>query len=285
MARICVLGAGLLGSGMVENLLAKGHAVAVWNRTAAKLAPLVALGAEAADSPAAAVAGAARVHLVLSEDDAVDATLAAAASALSPGQPLLDHSTNLPPRVVARFQRLRADGLNYLPAPVFMGPQNGREGSGLMLIAGPTSEVEALRPALMEMTGKLWHVGERPDLAAVHKLVGNAVLISLAATMGDVLALGQAQGLDPDAVMSLFEVFKPGHALPFIGKRVAQAGQGPASFELSMARKDVRLMIEAAGGPDGLVVLPATAQAMDAALDKGQAKEDFAIFAWPDRKG
>lgn len=285
MDRICVLGAGLLGSGMVENLLVKGHEVMVWNRTAAKLAPLVALGATAADSPAAAVAGAARVHLVLSEDDAVDATLAAAGSALSPGQPLLDHSTNLPPRVAARFDRLRAAGLNYLPAPVFMGPQNGREGSGLMLIAGPTAEVEALRPALLEMTGKLWHVGERPDLAAVHKLVGNAVLISLAATMGDVLALGQAQGLDPDAVMSLFEVFKPGHALPFIGKRVAQAGQGPASFELSMARKDVRLMIEAAGGPDGLVVLPATARAMDAALAKGHAQEDFAIFAWPDRKG
>ncbi|MFN7145740.1 MAG: NAD(P)-binding domain-containing protein, partial [Myxococcota bacterium] len=73
---IAVLGTGLLGSGMVENLLAKGERVVVWNRTAAKLAPLVETGAVAAATPAEAVRGAERVHLVLTADDAVDATIA-----------------------------------------------------------------------------------------------------------------------------------------------------------------------------------------------------------------
>ncbi|MFO0005806.1 MAG: NAD(P)-binding domain-containing protein, partial [bacterium] len=102
MATIAVLGAGLLGSGFVTNLLDKGEDVVVWNRTASKLAPLVARGARAAASPADAARGAERVHLVLTADDAVDATIAALRPGLDEGVPVLDHSTNLPARVAER---------------------------------------------------------------------------------------------------------------------------------------------------------------------------------------
>ena len=56
MATLAVLGTGLLGSGFVENLLAKGHTVRVWNRSAAKLQPLVQKGAIAAKDPADEIA-------------------------------------------------------------------------------------------------------------------------------------------------------------------------------------------------------------------------------------
>lgn len=281
MATIAVLGAGLLGSAMVENLLAKGEVVRVWNRSAGKLAPLVERGAVAAASPAEAVAGASRVHVVLSEDAAVDAVLEAARPGLGPDVAVLDHSTNQPDRVAARVERLRADGVRYLSAPVFMSPNDGRNATGLMLIAGPTAEVEALRPSLERMTGRLWHVGERPDLASVYKLMGNGLLVGMSGLMGDLLSIGAAQGLEPAQVGALFEVWKVGGALPFFLQRVAKKGEGPASFELSMARKDVRLMIESARGPDGLIVLPAVAAAMDASLAEGLADRDYAIYAWP----
>jgi 3-hydroxyisobutyrate dehydrogenase-like beta-hydroxyacid dehydrogenase len=150
-----------------------------------------------------------------------------------------------------------------------------------MLLAGPTQEAEALLPALSTMTGKVWYVGERPDLAAIHKLSGNAVLVALSGTLGDLLAIGDAQGLKPEDVMQLFEHFKPAGALPFIANRVAQKGQWPVSFELQMARKDVRLMLESAGGPDGLVVLPAVAGAMDQAIAQGHGAKDYSVYAWP----
>jgi 3-hydroxyisobutyrate dehydrogenase len=51
-----------------------------------------------------------------------------------------------------------------------------------------------------------------------------------------------------------------------------------------MARKDVRLMLETAGGPGRLVVLPAVAAAMDQALAKGHGKDDYAIFARADAR-
>lgn len=276
---IAVLGTGLLGAGFVENLLAKGHAVRVWNRSADKLGPLVAKGAVAAADPAEAVRGAERVHLVLAEDDAVDAVLARAQ--LAPGAVVLDHSTNHPDRVAERYARLRAAGIRYLSAPVFMAPADARGATGLMLVAGPTAEVDALKDTLATMTGRVWHVGERPDLASAYKLLGNASLVSLAGIMGDLFAIGEGLAMTPEQVLALFDVFRPGSAMGAIGARVAKKGQGPASFELSMARKDVRLMIEAARGPDGLVVLPAVARAMDDALAEGHAATDFAVYAWP----
>lgn len=277
MTTIALLGTGLLGAGMAENLLAKGHGVRVWNRTRDKLAPLVAKGAVAAADPADCVRGAARCHLVLAEDAAVDAVLPALRPGLGQGVPVYDHSTNLPAKVKARTAALRAQGVRYVPAPVFMSPQNAREASGLVVFAAPKAEAAALEAELAPMTGKVWYVGERDDLAAVYKLAGNSVFFAMAAAMADVLAIGAGAGVGAEQMLALFDVFKPGAALPFLAQRVAKAGTGPASFELQMARKDARLMVETAGR-QGLLVLPAVCAAMDRALAKGQAQADYSVF-------
>jgi 3-hydroxyisobutyrate dehydrogenase len=277
MNTIALLGTGLLGSGMVENLLAKGHPVRIWNRTRDKLGPLVKKGASAAEDPADAVRGATRVHLVLAEDTAVDQVVAALRPGLGADVPVLDHSTNLPAKVAARFTALRKAGVRYVPAPVFMSPQNAREASGLMLLAGPQADADALQPGLQAMTGKVWHTGERPDLAAVYKLAGNSLFFVLAGAMSDVFAMGQGNGVAPEQMLKLFEVFKPGSALPFIGQRVLAAGDGPPSFELSMARKDTRLMLETAG-KGRVLLLPAIAAAMDQAIGRGLGGADFGAF-------
>lgn len=280
MTTIALLGTGLLGAGMVENLLAKGHAVRIWNRTRDKLAPLVAKGAVAAADPADCVRGASRVHLVLAEDSAVDAVIGQLRPGLGQGVPVIDHSTNLPSLVLARCAALRAAGVRYVPAPVFMSPQNARDGSGLMIFAGPTSEAAALEKDLAPMTGKVWHTGERMDLAAVYKIAGNSVFFAMAAAMADVLAIGAGAGVPAEQMLALFTVFQPGGALPFLGRRIAKAGSGPASFELAMARKDARLM-QTTAGSERLLVLPAVAAAMDQALAKGHAMADYSIFTKP----
>lgn len=283
MGHVALIGTGLLGSGFAQNLLQKGHSVAVWNRTRGKAEALGALGARVADSPADAVRGASRVHLVLTADDAVDVVMDALSPALGEGVYVIDHSTNAPARVRARVADLHARGVRYVHAPVFMGPQNARDATGLMLLSASQEDAAALSPMLSTMTGTLWHVGERPDLAAVYKLQGNGLLVSLSGALGDLLAQGAAQGLSPQESLALFDVFKPGGAIPAFGARVAKRGELAPSWELSMARKDVGLMIEQAGGAEGLVVLPAIARAMDAALAEGLAAKDYSVFAWRER--
>lgn len=277
MSVVAVLGAGLLGTGFIENLLDKGVSVRVWNRTASRLTALGERGAYVASSPADAVAGASRVHLILSEDAAVDATIEALVPSLGADVPIFDHSTNLPAGVAPRYERLRAAGVRYSHAPVFMGPANARAANGIMLLACPAAEAEAATPTLLTMTGKVWYVGERPDLAAVHKLLGNSLIISLAGALGDTIAIAQAQGLDGSAVTELLKNFNPGAMMSVMVQRIGGSDTSDASFTLEMARKDVRLMIETAG--EGLQVLPAIAAAMDKAIGEGKLLKDFAIFA------
>ncbi len=282
MENVAVIGVGLLGAGFAEHLLDRGARVQVWNRTASKLAPLAERGAVVADTPADAIRGVDRVHIVLSEDDAVDAVIAAMGPALAPGVPVVDHSTNEPAKVAARFQRLRAAGIRYIPAPVFMAPANSRAGTGLMLLAGPAADAEALTATLLTMTGRVWYCGERPELAAVYKLMGNSLIIGMSGVLGDALQIGGSAGFGPAEMLTLLENFNPGGMLPAFVQRMERSPRGDASFTLEMARKDVRLMIETAAGPTGasdLHVLPGIAAGMDAAIARGHAKRDYPIFA------
>ena len=272
MATVAVLGMGLLGRGFAENLVAKGHTVRVWNRTPAKCEGID--GATVATSPAEAVTGAERVHLILAEDHAVDSVIDAFLPALGDGVPIVDHSTNAPKGVAARVTRL--SGVRYLHAPVFMGPSNSKDATGLMLVSGAPALVDELRAALSTMTGKLIELGPEPDKAAKLKLTGNGLLIGLTGIMGDLFQMGRGADLSAEDIMGLFSFFTPTAA--GMGNRVLAAGSAPPSFELTMARKDVRLMIEAAADRP-LMVLPGIAAAMDKAIEAGQGAQDFAIVA------
>lgn len=278
MATIAVLGTGLLGAGMVENLLNKGQTVRIWNRTREKLAPLVEKGAIACESPAECVKVASRVHLVLSEDSAVDAVIEQLRASLTDAVPVIDHTTNRPDKVSARFDALRGDGVRYVSTPVFMAPKHAREGSGMMMMSGPKQDADDLRTDLETMTGKLWHVGDRPDLAAVFKLAGNSVYFAITGAIADVIAMGRNNNVDAEEMMKVFAEFKPGSGLHMVQKRIAGAGSGKASFEMTMAHKDARLMAEAAGD-EHLFVLPAVIAALQRGIDAGHGKDDFAGFA------
>ena len=272
---IAILGTGLLGSGMVEHALSRGEQVRVWNRTASKTAALVAKGAQTAATAAEAVAGCERVHLILAEDDAVDAVIAALRPGLATNTLVLDHSTNLPARVVERVKRLHAEGVAYVHAPVFMSPNDGRKGTGFIVLGGDPALAERARPFVAAMTGGIIDAGPGPGAAATMKLCGNGLLIGLSGLMGDVLAIGAGGGLTPQQTLSVFDALKPTPG--FLGARVLAAGTKPATFELTMARKDLRLMLDTAG--DGLVALSGVAEAMDRSIAAGLGAEDFAIFA------
>ena len=96
MANIAFLGTGLLGGAFAEAAARRGDTVTAWNRSPEKVLALAQFGVKAAATPAEAVRGASRVHLVLKEDAVVDEVIAAARSGLSAGAIINDHSTTLP---------------------------------------------------------------------------------------------------------------------------------------------------------------------------------------------
>jgi 3-hydroxyisobutyrate dehydrogenase len=277
---ITILGTGRLGSGFARALRRGGHEVRAWNRTIARAEPLAADGISIVTDAAEAVRGAERVHVVVSDDAAVDAVLAAAAPGLAPGAFVLDHSTTSTAGALERTARWRAQGIAYLHAPVFMGPQNALESTGLILVSGDREVVARATPLLTSMTGKLVDLGPRVDRAAAFKLVGNLLLMAFAAGFSDMIALGRAMSLAPEEVRQLFDVFNPGASLPARYQRMIDAAYDQPSWDLAMARKDARLMLAAAAsGGRELRMLPALVEQMDTMIARGFGEADWTVVA------
>ncbi|MBX3190533.1 MAG: NAD(P)-dependent oxidoreductase [Labilithrix sp.] len=277
---IAFYGMGLLGSGFVRALRRRGEEVRVWNRTHAKATALEADGARAFADPTEAAAGATRIHLTLSDDTAVDDVLERARAGMTEGVLVIDHTTTSTHGTVARVARWSERGIRFLHAPVFMGPQQALESTGLMLVSGDRALVEAARPALSAMTGALHDLGPRPDAAAAFKLLGNLFLMFLTTGLADMLALAKATGVPPHEAATLFEKFNPGATVGARMKRMLDAKFDEPSWELSMARKDARIILEEAeraGVP--LAVLPAIAARMDAAIAEGDGAKDWTVLA------
>lgn len=278
--KIAFLGTGLMGSGFVRRLRANGHEVNVWNRSPAKARALADSGARAFDDAAAAVAGVDRIHLSLADDASVDAVLEPIAATIPASTWIVDHTTTAVAPTAERAARWNARGRTFVHAPVFMAPANAHEGSGLMLVSGEKSRHHALLPALQEMTGTVLYLGDAPERAAAFKLFGNLTLLGILGVLGDVNRLAHAVGIPTAEAFSLFKHFNPGQFLPARATRIETGQFSPPSFELTMARKDVRLMIEDArrGGVD-LFVMPGVAAMFDAAIARGDGALDAAAAA------
>ena len=210
---IAFFGMGLLGSGFVRALRRRGEEVRVWNRTRDKARALEAYGARAFEDPAEAARGAQRVHLTLSDDAAVDDVLERSAPGSRPAWSWWSITPRPRRRGARRADRWAERGVAS-HAPVFMGPQNALESTGVMLVSGRARARSGCARALEPMTGKLVDLGERPDAAAAFKLLGNLFLMFLTAGFADMLALAKALDVPPAEAATLFEFFNPGATLP-----------------------------------------------------------------------
>ncbi|MFS8070976.1 MAG: NAD-binding protein, partial [Byssovorax sp.] len=142
------------------------------------------------------------------------------------------------------------------------------------------ARVERLRPALEKMTGKLVYFGPEPELAASFKLFGNLFLMFMTAGVAEMLTLAKALDVKPEDAAALFEVFNPATSVSARAKRMIAADFANPSWELAMARKDARLMLEEGerhGVP--LPMLPAIAATMDRFLERGHAHDDWIVIA------
>jgi 3-hydroxyisobutyrate dehydrogenase len=261
-------------------MINKGSEVQVWNRTPSKATELQQYGAKAYAKVEDAVKGAAIIHLTLKDDATVDEVLATASAGFQPGVIIIDHTTTSIAGAETRTREWKQRGFTYLHAPVFMGPPNALESTGYMLVSGDQALISQLEPVLSKMTGKLLNFGPEPGRAAGIKLLGNSFLVSFTAGIADTLSLAKAMKIPVSDLSTLFDSWNPGAMLPARLKRLSSGNYTQPSWELSMARKDTRLFLEAAqqaGVP--LAVLPAIAAEMDRWIDKGYGNNDWTVIA------
>jgi len=279
MATIAFLGIGLMGSAFVELLLERGNTVTVWNRTREKAEALAGKGARVADTPEEAVVGAEFIHTMLRDDDIVDEILERILSHIAPSTPIIDHSTVLPARVVERAMRLEARGIPFIHAPVFSPPALVRQKKAVMLASGHQAAYDKCKDSLEAMAGTVWYLGERFDKAAAFKLFGNLFMMFVLNGISDLFGLAESLAISPLEAHQLFTHFRPDAAIDVRGKHMAE-GNFEAQFTLSMARKDIGLMLETArlGGVE-LSTLPHIADVFDRLIASGSGDLDVGALA------
>jgi 3-hydroxyisobutyrate dehydrogenase len=277
VASVAFYGAGKLGSGMIRAMLVRGVTVRVWNRSPQRAEALVQYGAIAFSDPVEAARGAERIHLCLSDDASVDAVIDAALPGIAVEAPIVDHTTVLPQRVVERASRLGEAGYAFLHAPVFMGPPTALEAKGVMLASGDGTLFARVRGALESMCSDLRYVGERPDAAAIFKLLGNAMIFAVVGGIRDVLRIAEIQQLTREEAYTLFDYYDPCGQVRGRGKRMISEEYEPV-WALDMAHKDAVLM-QTAAHHEKLPVIDAMEALMRKVSDRGLGELDLAAVA------
>ncbi|HEY6326951.1 MAG TPA: NAD(P)-binding domain-containing protein [Candidatus Cybelea sp.] len=277
MDTVAFYGAGMLGSAMIRAMLDRGVAVRVWSRSRHKADALECHGARAFADAAEAASGADRVHLCLSDDASVDAVLDAALPSIAATSPIVDHTTVTPQGVVERVRRLGEAGYSFLHAPVFMGPPMALAATGVMMVSGDAALVERVRGALEVMCSDLRYLGERPDAAAIYKLMGNAMIFAVVAGINDVLRIGEEQGLSRGQIYALFDFYDPCGQVNGRGKRMAGEDYAPV-WSVDMAHKDAVLM-QTAAHHERLPVIDAVEALLRNVSDRGLGGLDLAAVA------
>lgn len=206
--RIAYLGIGVMGRGMVPNLVRAGHAVTVWNRTPDAALAMRAHGAIVAASIAEAVHGAELILYCLSDDAAVEAVVFGDDGVLAhatPGQTVIDLSTIHPDLSLRQHAAFAERGASFVDAPVF-GSKNEAAGGGLWIVVGGADDAFArVRPVLEVLSETVHHMGG-PGMGARMKLVGNLVVAMQLEALGEAMVLATKAGLDARKVLEVLHV-------------------------------------------------------------------------------
>lgn len=167
MSDITVIGLGSMGSALARALLQAKHGITVWNRTIAKMQPLVALGAEGAASAAAAVQ-ASPIVLICIDNYAVTRSLLGAdeLSAHVAGRTLIQLSTGTPQEARDGERWARDRGADYLDGAIMAYPEKIGRADTLILLAGAQAAFDRCRPYLACLGGDLRHLGPNVGMAA-----------------------------------------------------------------------------------------------------------------------
>jgi 3-hydroxyisobutyrate dehydrogenase-like beta-hydroxyacid dehydrogenase len=248
MADLGFVGLGVMGGNIARRLLAAGHRVTGYNRTAAKAAWLVEAGlqletsprrvAEAADVVFSSVADTAALRAVAQGPDGIVA-------GLRPGSVYVDLSTVSPALVRELARQIDAAGGKMLDAPVSGSVATIRQGQLSFMVGGDAQVLERVRPILLDIGPKITHVGANGQ-GALMKLATNLQVAVQTLAFSESVLLAERGGIPRDrAVEVLLQSVVASPMLVYRGPMLVRPPEH-VLFNVRMMLKDVDLALEAA---------------------------------------
>lgn len=280
--RIAVLGTGLMGAPIARRLAEAGHDVRAWNRTREKAEGL---GAEVADSPQSALAGADLVVTMLADGPTVEAVVGDSLDAAR-GSVWAQTSTvgiDWANRLAALA---REHGVAFVDAPVLGTRAPAEDGQLVVLLAGPESARPACEEALPAISRKQVWLGEAVGTASALKLVLNHWIQNTVENIAETVALAQALGVDPRQFLESITGGQMDMQYAHFKTDAILSGDLEPSFTLRLAAKDMDLIVSAARDAGlELGLGPVTLERMQRAIDLGHGDEDMAATYYATRSG
>jgi 3-hydroxyisobutyrate dehydrogenase-like beta-hydroxyacid dehydrogenase len=245
--KIGFIGLGSMGGAIAANLVNAGHEVTVWNRSADKAKPLLALGAVRVDTPAEAADGEV-VFTMLANDEAVTRVVFAEDGLLNGGRPIHVSLSTISVALAERLtQAHETAGAIFVSAPVFGRPAAAQAAKLSVVAAGPKEALDFCEPLFAVIGQRTFRVGDAPKLANVIKLAGNFMIMSAIESLAEAMTFGAKNGVEKAALLdvltgTLFDapVFKT-YGDILVGEKFE-----PAGFAAPLGLKDMNLVDAAA---------------------------------------
>ena len=273
-SNIGVIGLGIIGSRVVENLGKAGFHVYVWSRSARAVPNFLA-------SPRDVAEAATIIQLFVRDDAALIAAMENMRPALHAGHVVMNHATVSPAAVLKAAGIAAEAGAAFLDAP-FTGSKNAAAAGKLVYyIGGDASLLEQVRPVLEASSSKIMHLGKAGD-AMVLKIATNMISAITVKGIAEALAVVRGQGVEPQKLLEALEA--NANFSPLVGMKLpAMIHQDfEAHFSLRNMLKDAdfgRSLAKAAKLE--LTALEATADAMRQGVDAGKGDLDFSVIGAP----
>ncbi len=246
MTRLGYIGLGIMGRGMVTNLVTAGHQVTVWNRNRSKTEGL---SVTVAETPAAVGAASDIVFVCVSDTADVEEVVfgdGGAIHGMTEGAVLVDHSTVSPVRTRDFADEAAALGVLWIDAPVSGGSEGAERGTLAVMAGGDRDALERARPFMDAYSKSIVHVGEEPGSGQMAKAVNQVLVVLNQLAASEALMLADAAGLDLTTTLAAVEGGAAGSwMLSNRGPQMIARDWRPG-FTIDLQQKDLRLVLEAA---------------------------------------
>ena len=275
---VAFLGLGVMGHPMAGHLARAGHRVKVYNRTAAKATAWAAeYSGAAAPTPKAAALGADIVFCCVGNDDDLRSVVLGeqgAFAGMKPGAVFVDHTTASAAVARELSAAARANGLQFIDAPVSGGNLGAVNGTLTVMCGGDAAAFEAMRPVASAFARAVALLGDS-GAGQLAKMVNQTAIAGLLQGLAEAIAFGERAGLDMNAVLAV------------ISKGAAQSWQmdvrGPTmiddqfdfGFAVDWMRKDLGLVLDEARRNGARLPVTALVDQFYADLQgQGQGRQD-----------
>jgi 3-hydroxyisobutyrate dehydrogenase-like beta-hydroxyacid dehydrogenase len=253
--KIGFIGLGNLGTPIAENLLASGHQLFVYNRTAAKTKPLTEKGATACATIQELTAACTVIITMVSDDKALKSVSEGPDGLIKnmqPGSVHISMSTILPLTAEELTRQHIQNGSHYLASPVFGRPEAARARKLNFVVSGEATLRQQAEPLLKDAGGAgVWDFGDVITAANTIKLCGNFMIASALEAIGESVALATKSQIDIQKMWGFFSqtLFNSPVYVNY-GNIIVNRLFEPAGFSMQLGLKDVNLVLSQAAQVD-----------------------------------